>query len=109
MTEIYILTREGRAYTEEGIRYLTESMSRDYNITGKLRFIQGGDYNNPEYLVQLLDKAENTPVIVLSTKDSIITLTGEHDIKTVKKVLLENPDRTSWESLIAAVTNQEEK
>lgn len=103
MREVYIITREGRAYSTEGLKYLTEMVANNYDIYDQLIFVQGQVYNDPEYLAGQLEKSEPSPVVVISAEDGIYSVTGDNDIRIVANTLREASEGTSWEILYGII------
>ena len=99
MTNVYILTKEGRTYSTEGLNYVKNQIETNYNITDELLFNQGAVHNNATQFVETLKNEKTTPVIALSTNDGIAIFTGEHNINTAITHLTENPNTSSWETL----------
>ena len=106
MTNVYILTKEGRAYSTEGLEYLTKYIADNLNITDNLWFCQGTAYNEPENLIKALKREPTKSVIVLSTNKNIITIADADDIKNVMKILTDNSDKSCWETLTKTAYKQ---
>ena len=92
---VYILTKTGSYYSEEGKQYLIDNMSEKYSITDFV-FLEGKSYNNPEILIKSLKNNIN-PYVVLSMNP--ITILYDSNIESVIKILNDNKDRSAWETL----------
>jgi len=64
MNKIYIITREGRAYSSEGLQLaektIREDFPEDHKSDEQTVFMQGSDYNDMKYLVACLETDKNT-------------------------------------------------
>lgn len=95
---VYIITKEGRAYTTEGLNYITSILNKNYGITDELVFMAGSEFNNPEILAEKLKSMKNIAIVV-SMPDKITTFYSENGMEDMADMLLENKNKTSWQSL----------
>lgn len=100
---VYILTKEGRGYTTEGLEHLTKEIKNRFNCTDELLFHMGANFNNAEYLAERLENSlsspdETTPIVVLSYDKGILYLHDE-GINILIENLKENPTVSSWQYL----------
>lgn len=98
MIFVYIVTKEGRAYSDEGLRFVTDQLQDNYKITDELTFIMGESLNNPKYLSKKLD-SEQDKALVVSIENGVFTLYDKSDIQKVIRLLNENQNQTSWQTL----------
>lgn len=93
-TNVYILTEEGREYTQEGCEYITNILKEQFNENNELVFNMGYAYNKPNYLTKELDLHPNS-YITISTDHGITTVNPE-GIPIFKRALHDFPNQTSW-------------
>jgi hypothetical protein len=105
MTHIYIITKEGRRYSDAGLDYVTNAVKSNYGVTDELAFHMGYEYNVAKNLIMGLD-LHSDGYIVISTEDGISFASNKNP--AVKKVLEEHPNDSSWESLVKYLVNKEE-
>lgn len=99
-TQVYIITREGRAYNDKGLHYVGSVMKEQYNVDfNDIEFNSGTAFNRPQTLAAQLKKHENA-YIVLSTARNTIFIPKDCNETTIEN-LTNNPDMTSWEILMA--------
>ena len=96
MKTVYILTREGRGYTEEGCDYIRNMIVNDYNDESQLVFAMGSVYNDGEYLKALLEERPDSYVVV-STACNIFVVAGEN-LRDLAEHLCK--EETSWEMAV---------
>ena len=103
---IYIVTKEGRAYTDVGLMHISSTiLNRKLATADEIpEFVQGAILNNAEYFIKELSE-HNGAIIVLSTSDNISYITGENTFKDLITTLNENKDKTTWETLVNFVAN----
>lgn len=101
---VYILTKEGRAYNEKGIRFVVDEMKNEYGIDKEdLIIAEGALYNDAKLLGrQLLENDES--YIFVSRVEGVSSL-GSEWTKGFGEKLLDSKDLTSWEIANADVTN----
>ena len=100
MIPTYIITREGRSYSTEGLEYVTEMLRKGYGVEDELFFYMGAAFNEPGFLAEKLDI--DTPVaIIVSTKEGIHAMYNANGMSDVAYYLYEGKDteQTSWEIL----------
>jgi hypothetical protein len=93
---VYILTKNGNYYNDEGCEYIVDKIAE----MGEKREIflkMGNTYNQPKHLSKEL-KENGDAYIVLSNKQ-ISLIYGEENMKAVCAALNDFPDNTSWETL----------
>ena len=90
-----ILTREGRAYSEEGKQYVTDMLTKEFGVEGVCLF-EGRNFNSKKLLRVFLESNPDT-YIVVSTAENIIFIPPENNGKVIKALSEEDSDRTSWE------------
>lgn len=106
MINAYIITEEGRAYTTEGLEYLTNLMEKNYGVTEELNFIMGAVLNDPEYLAKKLTDYPDSALFV-SAEKGIFSLYNEDALRECSQKLLECPDATSWQTLMELFKKKE--
>ena len=91
---VYIITKEGREYNDEGLKMLTENLAK-YGCTDPT-FVMGGTTNNPLALAAAIKENSDGIHIVLSHKTGVLGVQEEahEDLYTN---LMQNPDHTSYE------------
>ncbi len=98
---VYALTRNGNALTDEGMTDATEMLKRDYDITEQLVFSQGMIYNDPVYLAKKLKNDVPTAAIIVVEFDRMFGIANDKDIQTIANDLENYPDASSWELLMS--------
>ena len=96
MRRLYILTQEGRSYTEEGMRYIANKLEEKIGFTDPFVCEAGFILNNPEKMISYLTKFPSAFIVVSTDKDVIITGEEEFNEKFIE-ALNANPGKSSWE------------
>lgn len=96
MKNVYILTEEGREYSDEGCTFVENMLRKENNETDRLIFSMGAAYNAPKHLIEQLDKNPESYVII-STEKRIIVISGDN-IDVLKQNLSDFPNQTSWQT-----------
>jgi len=103
-TSVFVLTRDNKIYTSEGINYIRESLKEEFDVTNDLSIFTGIGINMPTVLAKLI-KTSNTSYVVLSHKDGIGFFPATAN-DVICETLLEghntNPDMTSWQIIMKA-------
>lgn len=92
---IYILTEGGKAYSDEGCEYITETIRNRINDPCNFVFLMGDNYNDPEELSRELFLHPRS-YVVISRKTEITTLSGDA-IGILRDQLEETIGMTSWQ------------
>ncbi len=93
--KVYILTREGKGYTDKGLEFLTNHIVLNLKESADLEFIGGGEINKSDLLIKQLEKHPDCYVII-SDIDEIVYISGRN-ISVFHEALLADPESTSWE------------
>lgn len=96
MKTVYILTREGRSYTDEGCDHIRNMIEEDYHDESPLKFAMGSVYNDGVYLKELLEERPDSYVAV-STACNIFIVSDEN-IRDLAEHLCK--EETSWEMAV---------
>ena len=96
MVNVYILTEEGRDYTQEGYNHVASLLKEHFNENNELIFSVGYAYNDPKYLIKEFDLHPNS-YIAISTDHGITTVNPD-GIPVFKKALGDFPDQSSWKT-----------
>lgn len=106
MKKVYIITEEGRTYSDEGLEYITnEIRNGTFTDSDELSFFMGQEYNKPDVLSGLIEKnIENTYVVISGTTGMFFF--DPDKVGQLIEVLRKYPDMTSWESMHGAAMNQ---
>lgn len=97
MKTIYILTREGRDYTQDGYEYVENMIREDYNEEADVTFAVGSVYNGGEYFKKLLQEKPDSYVVV-STSQNIFVVCQKNIQSLIHDL---NDEETSWETAVA--------
>ena len=97
-TRVFIITKNGKAYNNEGLNYIRNALSEDYGENDDMEFLAGETYNNVRHLKKEIGKTGTKPYIVLSRDDGI-TFFGPKGMDKIKSNLSYYDDKTSWEIL----------
>lgn len=113
MTNVYIITREGRSFSQEGYDHITR-MIRRRGDESELMFHMGAIYNNATYLSSLLKKETHAYIIMSENmrKDTgagRISLFPPSVFKGVCETLDGFPEDSSWEILYDIVYHEEDE
>jgi hypothetical protein len=95
---VFIITKEGRSYSDEGLNYVTDVLKKYFNVTDELIFCMGFEYNDPKFLCQEL-KQNPDSYIVISRSDGIQFLPTK-DVSVACQMLTDHPDESSWELFV---------
>ena len=98
-TQVYIITKEGRAYNDDGLHYVGGVMKKEFGVDfNDIEFNSGAAFNKPELLARQLEKHEDA-YLVVSTSDDVIFIPKTVNPQIVNN-LRENPEETSWRILV---------
>lgn len=92
---VYILTEEGRAYSDEGIQFVLKMLREEMNCNKEITICQGQIYNNIPFLVNELEKPVDS-YIIISTEKMIGAIQPEQ-IKNFIQNLKNYPEASAWE------------
>lgn len=98
---VFIVTKEGRAYSNEGLVYVCNMLLENGQVDPEdiPEFMAGKVLNDSKYLAKKL-QTNPLSIIVVSTNQGIATINGEANLKRIVKMLLKDPDRNAWETLV---------
>ena len=99
MGNVFILTREGKEYSDEGCRYVEDLIRRFVNDGRTFIFSMGAIYNDPLHLMKCLIN-NRCSYVAISTHKSIWILGFEEDHQQKLIRELRNPEnegKTGWE------------
>ena len=103
MKNVYILTKEGRQYTDEGKKYLLKIIREQMHEKNDLTFCQGKVYNDPAFLAADLEKHPDAYVAISSERG--IDLIYADNIDVLIDNLKAYPNDTSWQTAMAPCDN----
>ena len=98
---VYILTKEGKVYNEDGLYYLRDTLKMNNK---DIIFTMGKDLNDPYVLTKFIEnKTELT--IICSVKDFILTIrpkdkTFDKTIKLLNSDFVKQNRLNSWETFL---------
>ena len=98
---VFIVTKEGRSYSTEGLAYVCNQPleNRQVNPEDIPEFMAGMILNDSKYLAKKL-QTNPLSIVVVSTNQGITTINGEANLKRIVEMLLKDPDRNAWETLV---------
>ncbi len=99
---VYIITKTGSDYTDEGIAYIKEQLEHHFNEKRDFAMYTGLAINKSSFLKDRL-KNNMDSYVVLSTKENVIFVpqTGNEDIcHNIDESITEKKDETTWEILM---------
>ena len=109
----FILTREGRAWSEEGMLAMTDFANEQYPpetrdiANGGILWHAGYSLNTPEFLAKLLDVRPDA-FIVLSLPERSVLLGGpKMGTASIRDYLRAYPEESSWKLLASVWTSIE--
>lgn len=107
MSQVYILTREGRAYNQKGIAFILNEIREKYNDHDKITIQEGAFYNQPKLLSNQLNKNPDQSYVFVSHAKGIEVLHIENDIRQFAELLKYHAEtktgKTSWEIVMKAL------
>jgi hypothetical protein len=92
---VYILTKEGRGYSDEGLEFITNHLVENLHETADLEFIGGSEINNPGLMAKQLE--DHPDCFVFISDDNEIKYISGRNIKVLHDALLADTGNTSWE------------
>lgn len=107
MFYVFILTKEGRGFSDKGIQYIINVVKQIYPVqTEEINIKMGKFYNNTEFLISELEKAEN-PVICISTPNNLDFVYADN-ITLFLENIKEDKDTNPWETAVEMLTPPED-
>lgn len=105
MAQAYILTEEGRAYTQEGVNYVLDQIINVFNDHTDVELVQGRLYNKPDILAKLLSKDPKHSYVFVSHAGGLEILYDSDDINRFVNLLdsTTDKDETSWSIIMKAL------
>ena len=107
-TPVYVITKNGSDYTQEGIDYIKTSLEKEFNETNDINVITGQSLNSPNVLKKML-LGNMRAYIVLSTKDDVIFIPPDSNDKiyaNLKEAMENKMNLSSWEILVLSIQPQ---
>lgn len=113
MVDTYILTKEGRAFSEEGLERVRNLIEKDGDISSNLMYHMGHELNDSRHLSELL-KNDTTGYLIISEvkRNPLVNrlyLLVAEDFPGICEELDMNPDDNSWDTLIRIIKDAEEE
>lgn len=104
MKNVYILTEEGRAYSDEGLQYLTALIREQRDDDSELQFRMGATYNVAAVLAYDLEQNPDA-YVAISREDGIVMASGgfvsalsrELTAAALAHETAAQEEKTSWE------------
>jgi agmatine/peptidylarginine deiminase len=106
MKQVYILTEEGRAFSEEGLEFIKQMILDKCQDTSELLFSMGQAYNRPKHLITEL-KLHPDSYLAFSIRESqsVFILYGEENTKAaIERLENAKPDEISYNILMKDLT-----
>ena len=105
MANVYILTKENRAYNEAGIKYVLDTLRNHFNDYSDAHIAEGPLYNMPDVLSQFLKGDPEHSYVVVSHSKGIVFMYDLDDINRFVDLLEANADEdeTSWSIIMKAL------
>ncbi len=95
---VFIITKEGKSYNAEGIKFVKDGIEKHFNVHNDLVIYSGIGINDAKTLATFIEQKTNSYVI-LSTKDDVVFI-PQNNNKHICYNLREQPDKPSWEILM---------
>ena len=98
---VYVITREGKNYTQEGEQYLEDQLLKMYGVDEGM-FFYGAWYNDPSNLLQAI-KGNKDAYVILSYDEGIVFFVPNawpYICDNLRSVIDNNEDYTSWTLLM---------
>ena len=92
--KVYILTEEGKGYSDKGLDYLTNHIVNNLKETADLDFVGGAIVNDATFLADQLNTHDDCYVII-SDNGQIIVI-SKRNIAVLRDSLIANPSVNSW-------------
>ena len=96
--QVYIITREGKSFNEEGLKFIQNGLKEHFGINTDLAIYTGIGLNSPKVLTKLLKNNPNA-YIILSMKDQIGFFPQDINDKLCLN-FKNHPNESSWEILM---------
>lgn len=100
---VYLLTRDGKAYTDEGLIVMKNSIRNLYNDDSNLIFSMGSELNNPDILSKLLKQNDGSGYLAVSMPVGSSYFTGKEKLQAYAKFVEKHRDNNPWEVMAYAV------
>ena len=107
-TPVYVITKDGSDYTQDGINYIKNSLEKEFNETNDIKVITGQALNSPNVLKKLLLNNMRA-YIVISTEDDVIFIPpdiNQNVYANLKEAVTRKLEFTSWELLLLCLKPQ---
>ncbi len=99
---VFIVTRDGVSYSEEGIEYIQESLKELFNVTKNLTIYTGKSLNKPKIFLEYITYKKET-YVVLSHKDNIEFVSStsiDRLYEAIEEGHEERPELTTWQIMM---------
>ena len=99
MKNVYILTEEGRGYSNAGCDFIKDIIFKRWKDTSDLLFSMGTVYNDPKHLMHCVDMHPECYVTV-STAENVIVINalGVQELREIlNEEIISNSRKSSWQ------------
>ena len=105
MSQAYILTEEGRTYTQQGVDYVLGQIRNTFKDHDDVTFHQGALYNKPGMLAASLSRDPEHSYVFVSHDKGIEILYDIDDIHQFISLLddANSVDETAWSIIMKAL------
>lgn len=102
MKNVFILTREGRDYSTEGLLKAEADIRKTFGETDDLTFFMGADLNDPENLVRLLEENADSGYLFTSMENFGYFHPGE-EFGILAELFRKHSTENPWEALVPII------
>lgn len=93
---IWILTREGKSYSDEGLLTVKKDIQETYNDNSNFIINMGAYLNEPENLASTLERNDGSGYLIMSMQDGGVYFTGEKSLHAAAQLIREKSDMNPW-------------
>lgn len=98
MKHVYILTEHGKTYTDDGLKFVSDHIKKNFGYDGEFMFVMGGAYNKARHLKRELEDHPGSYVVISHEKG--IDFLKDKNVEGFTRALGDYPDDTSWHTAV---------
>ncbi len=103
---IYLLTREGRSYTDEGLLGIKSTIKDLYGDDSNMLVNMGAYLNKHENIITALERNDGSGYLVISMPVGGGFFTGKDELAAAAELIRRNPDKNPWETMAYVVATK---
>ena len=94
---VYILTKEGRKYSDEGLVHVKNAIIRIFGDHSDLLFTMGQVLNEPEKLINMLEHNGGDGYLMISLENGSYYYHGAEEFDMLAQLFKEHLNENPWE------------